>query len=131
MLSFEYLVGTKFKKDGNNKKDGFDCYNLAIEVFKQYGIELPKYLYKFDQRDNKKVGCEIIKHKNENSWIKVNKLYIPTILLIKNDTKYINHVGIYIGENKFIHAMAGTGVIISNMNDKIWQKRIKEYYIYN
>ena len=36
------------------------------------------------------------------------------------------HVGIYIGNNQFVHASTSSGVIISSMNEPYWKKRYNE-----
>ena len=48
------------------------------------------------------------------------------ILVFSNDGKQVGHVGLYIGNDKFIHASdSTTGVIISNLHDS-WN--IKKYW---
>jgi lipoprotein Spr len=39
--------------------------------------------------------------------------------------KSINHVGIYLQNNKFVHAATSGGVMISDLNDKYWQPKFK------
>ena len=41
-------------------------------------------------------------------------------------TSGIHHVGIYIGNNQFVHASTSSGVIISSMNEPYWKKRYNE-----
>lgn len=36
------------------------------------------------------------------------------------------HVGIYIGNNQFVHASTSGGVIISSMNEPYWKKRYND-----
>ena len=36
------------------------------------------------------------------------------------------HVGIYIGNNQFVHASTRAGVMISSMDDDYWNKRYQE-----
>ena len=36
------------------------------------------------------------------------------------------HVGIYIGNNQFVHASTSSGVVISSMNEPYWKKRYNE-----
>ncbi|MCL7676672.1 NlpC/P60 family protein, partial [Klebsiella pneumoniae] len=36
------------------------------------------------------------------------------------------HVGVYLGNNQFVHASAGSGVTISSMDEPYWKKRYNE-----
>jgi cell wall-associated NlpC family hydrolase len=38
----------------------------------------------------------------------------------------INHVGIYLGDNRFVHASSSKGVIYSNLNDEYYKKRFAD-----
>ena len=42
---YEDLLGVRFKVHGRNKKEGFDCYGLAIEVLRRNGIILKDVFY--------------------------------------------------------------------------------------
>jgi lipoprotein Spr len=37
----------------------------------------------------------------------------------------ISHVGIYLTNNKFVHAATSNGVMVSDLNDNYWQPRFK------
>lgn len=37
----------------------------------------------------------------------------------------VSHVGVYLMNNKFVHASTSHGVMISDLNDRYWQPRIR------
>ncbi len=112
------LLGIKYVYGGSTTK-GFDCSGFVSFVFNKFGMTLPRA-----SRDMGKGG------------IAVKKTDLKPGDLVFFDTNGglngINHVGIYIGSNKFIHASSSLGrkVTISNLNDKYYTKtymRARDY----
>jgi cell wall-associated NlpC family hydrolase len=104
------LQGIKYKYGGSNPETGFDCSGLVHYVFRESAnLNLPR-----TSRAISKVG------KN-----------IPRDALAPGDLVFFNtlrspfsHVGIYIGNNNFIHApRSGKTVSVANMNLKYWKMR--------
>ena len=97
--------GYRYNYGGQDPSTGFDCSGLVYYVFKQFGYRLNRVAA--DQALN---GAEIREQKDLLpgdiicfSWITSN---------------YINHVGIYIGEGKFIHAMdSANDVLITTLEE--------------
>ena len=51
-------------------------------------------------------------------------LAVGDLVFFNTSGRGVSHVGIYIGESKFIHSMTGTGVTITDINDKwYWGSR--------
>jgi len=104
------LLGIKYKYGGSTTS-GFDCSGFVSYVFKKFGITLP--------RASKDMG---------NSGVAVKKENLKPGDLVFFDTNGglngINHVGIYIGDGKFIHASSyiGKKVTISSLNDNFYSK---------
>ena len=44
-------------------------------------------------------------------------------LVFFHQRKGISHVGMYLSNNKFVHASTSMGVIISDLNEPYWTKR--------
>ena len=81
----------------------FDCSGLTSYVYKHFGYNLSR-----SSRDQALQGVEV-----------TGDLQPGDILVFSNDGKQVGHVGIYIGNDKFVHASdPSTGVIISNLHDK-------------
>lgn len=125
---FSHLIGIPFIPGGRTL-DGLDCWGVVIEVFKitSPDIIIPEVNVSYNDGSfaiNNE--ADIIK----NSFIKIISPKIPSIMAIKHhDPIYINHVGVYIGEGKFIHSRVKTGVIIDRVDSPAWKRKIEGYYI--
>jgi len=91
---------------GGSSPSGFDCSGLVQYVFKAHGISLPR-----TTKEQWTVGTAISK-----SQLKVGDL----VFFANTYTSGISHVGIYVGNNQFIHASSSKGVIISSLDNSYW-----------
>lgn len=112
------LIGIKYVYGGSSTK-GFDCSGFVSYVYKKFGLTLP--------RASKDMG------KGGNS-VKKADLQLGDLVFFDTNggLNGINHVGIYIGNSKFIHASSSLGrkVTISSLNDKYYSKtymRARDY----
>ena len=119
------LIGKPFK-DGGRGPDSFDCWGLAIEVFRRHGIELPDF----------EIGChesELINaeyHKQVGQWLKVTNPPVPSLVVIRfNEAAFFNHVGSYIGNGRFIHITEKAGANIDRVDHPYWRTNIAGFYI--
>jgi len=100
-------MGVPYKYGGFSKQ-GTDCSGMVMSVFEEvYNIKL--YRSSAGQIKNVK---EI--HKNE---LKTGDL---VFFKINNDS--VSHVGIYLGENKFIHATTKNGVMVDDLDEDYYKK---------
>lgn len=51
-----------------------------------------------------------------------SKLSEGDLVFFKIKSRSISHVGVYLGNGKFVHASASSGVMISDLNDQYWTK---------
>lgn len=97
-------LGTKYKYGGESSK-GVDCSGLVMRVYKDAtGIKLPR-----DSR-SQQAFCVTLKRKE----LAVGDL---VFFASKRGGSRVGHVGIYIGDDKFIHASTSRGVIISSLKE--------------
>lgn len=103
------LIGVDYRFGGNSPESGLDCSGLIRYVFQQAtGISLPR-----SARDQARVG-ESIKRDDLQ----------PGDLVFFNTRRFqFSHVGLYIGDNRFIHAPSSGGTVeVSNLDNRYWQK---------
>lgn len=101
-------IGVPYKFGGNSKA-GLDCSALVQQVFaKAMNLSLPRVAAE-QARATKKIAKQDLK---------------PGDLVFFNTRKFVNsHVGIYVGDNQFIHApRTGAKVRVESMSS-YWQKR--------
>jgi len=97
------FVGYRYVYGGSTPNKGFDCSGLTMYVYKQFGISLSH-----SATAQSKVGTKVSK----------SNLQPGDLVFFTNykTGKGIGHVGIYIGDNKFVHASTEkTGVITSSI----------------
>ena len=98
--------GTRYKLGGLSKK-GVDCSGFVLLTFKeQLGITLPR-----TTREQAKKGTTISR----------SQLKAGDLVFFKTSIK-VRHVGIYIEDEKFLHASTSKGVMISDLNNSYWRK---------
>lgn len=100
-----YGVPYKF---GGCEKNGVDCSCFANLLFKDvYGVKLER-----SSRDIYKM-CD---------KIKTGELKEGDFVFFKMNSKDITHVGVYLSNNKFVHASTSKGVMVNDLNDTYYKK---------
>ncbi|THF84191.1 C40 family peptidase [Cohnella fermenti] len=96
----------------NSSKLIFDCSSFTKYVFGKYGVSLPW--------SSKKQALE-------GTYVSKSNLKKGDLIFLSVSGKSgINHVGIYIGDGKFIHNTIGSnwnGLLISDINSSTYSKR--------
>jgi cell wall-associated NlpC family hydrolase len=126
MIDFSKYVNLKFKYKGRDF-NGVDCYGLVWLVLKnERQIELPEYEY------SKKWYLEgknyIVEIKNDiANWgsTDIDKIKPFDVILFYNSPNKIvvNHMGLYIGNNKFIHVNESHNSLLDSL-DGMWCSKI-------
>lgn len=110
LLNALSLTGVRYKYGGNSPDTGFDCSGFVRYVYQQAtNLSLPHSARAISQ-----IGKTIPKHELK-----------PGDLVFFNTLKSaFSHVGIYIGDNRFIHSpSSGSGVRVDDMKSDYWEKR--------
>jgi hypothetical protein len=103
------LIGVDYKFGGNTPDTGLDCSGFVRYVFQQAtGIALPR-----SAREQARIGKAVDKSQLE-----------PGDLVFFNTRRFqFSHVGLYLGDNRFIHAPSRGGAVeVVNLDNKYWTK---------
>ena len=102
--------GVRYRLGGSTKK-GIDCSAFVQRTFReQFGLDLPRSTY-----EQQEMGKSISR----------TNLRTGDLVLCRAGSTG-RHVGIYIGNDQFVHASTSSGVTISSMNEPYWKKRYNE-----
>jgi cell wall-associated NlpC family hydrolase len=104
------LIGVDYKFGGTNPERGLDCSGLVRYVFQQVtGVILPRTSQEISRLGEK---------------IPVAELMPGDLVFFNTRRLQFSHVGIYLGEDRFIHApRQGGEVEIVTLSKGYWQKR--------
>lgn len=103
-------LGVPYRRGGNSKR-GVDCSGLTSHLYKK--VYHKKLERNSDEQRTK--NCHKVSKRN---------LREGDLVFFHNGRKKrtASHVGIYLKNNKFIHASTSKGVIISNLNEDYYRK---------
>lgn len=101
-------LGTPYKYAGGNE-NGIDCSGFVNILFDRvYGIYL-------GARNSGAIFTRVDK-------IERDELKEGDLVFFRITQRRISHVGLYLGENKFVHASTRSGVIISDLNEPYYRR---------
>ncbi len=111
------FVGCRYVYGGSSTK-GFDCSGLTMYVYKKFGVNL---------------AHSATAQSNTGTTVSRNNLQPGDLVFFRNyrTNRGIGHVGIYIGNNKFVHASTEkTGVITSSLSGSYSSRYVKATRIF-
>ncbi len=102
-LGYDYVYGA------NSPSTGFDCSGLTSYVFKQFGYSISRTASQ--------------QYRTAGSTISKSELAVGDLVFFSSNGSSVTHVGIYIGNNQFVHASTSdTGVIISSLTSAYYTR---------
>lgn len=109
---------------------GWDCWGPAYVIYKdRLNIQLPLYADQYENtEDEKELGRLIGKEKLLWQEVDVPQLYDLINFRLKGQPM---HVGVYIGNGKFIHCMENVGTTVEKLKSSTWRDRIIGFYRYS
>lgn len=104
------LADTPYRYGGTTPDTGFDCSGFVRYVFEQTaGHILPR-----TSQQMSKLGDEL----------KQDELQPGDLVFFNTRRQPYSHVGIYVGEDRFVHSPAvGKAIVVVNMRERYWRKR--------
>lgn len=96
-------LGTPYKRGGDNLR-GIDCSNLVVSIYRDYdGTKLPE-----STRGLLRLS----------DVVELDDLQIGDLVFFRfAETRSPSHVGVFLGDNQFVHASETGGVIISSIEE--------------
>lgn len=106
---YQIYKGVPYKYGGTDKR-GFDCSGFVGKVYKDaLKTQLPR-----TTKEISTMGRKVSKH----------RLKSGDLIFFRPSRKY-RHVGIYVGDNLFMHSSTSKGIMKSNLNNVYWKKKFR------
>ncbi|MEO3692195.1 C40 family peptidase [Roseateles paludis] len=112
VLSAMNFLGVRYTRGGTSIENGFDCSGFTRHIFEMsVGLVLPR-------RADEQARSENLKS------VEKDELKPGDLVFFNTMKRTFSHVGIYVGEGRFIHApRTGSAVRVEDMRDAYWAKR--------
>lgn len=103
-------IGVNYRWGGYSPSTGFDCSGLTMVVYRLNGLELPRASYQ-QWKTGKPVNLAQLSQGD-------------LVFFATAGSRKVSHVGIYLGEDKFLHAPgSGRKIRISSLSNKYFKSR--------
>jgi cell wall-associated NlpC family hydrolase len=106
------LVGTPYRYGGNTPAGGFDCSGLVGFVYRESaGLALPRTTAELARLDASEVDA--------------GDLRVGDLVLF-GSRRRVDHIGIYVGERRFVHAPSSGGTVrLDSLESDYWKRRVR------
>jgi len=103
------LIGQPYRYGGEDLQ-GFDCSGLALYVHQQLGIVVPR--------------TALLQRQQAGALARSDLQAGDLVFFTMGARLLVDHVGIYVGEGRFVHApRAGSPVRLSRIDDAVYGQR--------
>lgn len=93
---------------GGMSKSGIDCSGFILVTFRdKFGINLPR-----STQEQALIGA----------FVQERDLQVGALVFFKT-APFTRHVGVYIGDRRFLHASTSRGVIVSDLDNPYWKTK--------
>jgi len=124
-----HLVGARYGNRGRGPD--YDCYGLVLAAGAALGREYPDYLDGYAMSDEGPQAAVTIVCATggpRSPWQRVPVLAAGAgDVIVFRVGKFACHVGLYLGDGSFIHALAGRNVSIERLRGD-WERRMAGVY---
>lgn len=110
IMAVDEWMGTRYRWGGCSKDDGVDCSCFVKSIYEDvYGIEL--------SRSSSSIFY------NNLVPVKKEELQEGDLICFTGKNDVISHIGLYLKDDKFVHASRTGGVKIDNLNNEYYKQR--------
>ncbi|WP_322067913.1 C40 family peptidase [Burkholderia cenocepacia] len=104
------MIGVRYRWGGNSPDSGLDCSGFVRYVFQDtLGMSLPRRAEEMSRVGEK---------------VSMSNLKPGDLVFFNTMRRTFSHVGIYIGDNKFVHSPStGSTVLVDDLDSGYWEKR--------
>ena len=104
------MIGVRYRWGGNTPDSGLDCSGFVRYVFQDtLGMALPRRAEEMSRVGEK---------------VRMSELKPGDLVFFNTMRRTFSHVGIYIGDNKFVHSPpTGSTIRVDDLDDGYWEKR--------
>ncbi len=99
LATAKQYVGTRYRYGGDTPAEGFDCSGFVQYVYGRHGVDLPR-------------TSRLQSNAGRSLPLEVESLRPGDLLLFASTGKGVNHVAIYVGDNRIVHSSAGAGGVV-------------------
>lgn len=128
-------LGTPFRAKGRDWR-GVDCWGLVYLAYRELrGVDLPTYADDYAERDlrgSRALGGLVARE--AESWRLVRAAGEPSgaedildVVVLRLGGRPV-HVGLYLGEGRFLHAEEKIGVVVERLASPMWARRLEGIY---
>ena len=105
------MVGRPYRYGGNTPR-GFDCSGLVQYSYAKAGVRLPR-------------STEALRQ--QSRAVRVSELRRGDLLFFHQEGKRASHVGIYLGNDRFVHApSSGKRVYVADFTQPYWHRHFAD-----
>jgi cell wall-associated NlpC family hydrolase len=104
------MIGVRYRWGGNTPDSGLDCSGFVRYVFQDtLGLDLPRRAEEMSRVGEK---------------VRMSDLKPGDLVFFNTMRRTFSHVGIYIGDNKFVHSPStGSTIRVDDLDNHYWEKR--------
>ncbi len=107
-------VGRRYLFGGTDPLRGFDCSGFTRYLMRALGVQLPR-----TAAEQARVGVEVPRDRS--------RLRVGDILTFGQRNR-VTHVGVYIGNGRYIHASSGAGRVVESSLDRPASRLVRAWY---
>lgn len=122
MIGVSDLMSKPYQKGGRGKP-GYDCFGLMAEILRRQGCAVPDEVTAGNQVNAEAIAARIA----AGQWQAVEAPAEGVVVAIRVGP-WVQHVGVCLDGNSFIHAHKDYGISLARLDDMRWSSRIAGFY---